>query len=444
LGAEFNYYDYSPIEFRNGAINDMSIIGHNCRYAVHSVGALNTVFNRVRLWHKPNVGDALTAWPSTTTLGIGASNFTNIHLNDCEMIDEGDPLYIHDNNGDTYGYHYLIENTRLICKRTTADMGVIATLFVLNTATHGVFELKNVALGNRRRISVGQDSSWSTTVLFPEIYTRIIGDVKVPIHYNYGVGIGRVLKITSATTGATSTVRFDKTSSAFEKLVKGNLVTDFENPNGIIHLDNYRYRDGETGLAGYAVGELPIDPSTVGSMQTRLGNCTGTPLSLVITIDGTDRTVTFNQDYTAYSDDAMLAVINTAISGYGVAELYVLGKEYYPELNNNVEQLPNNSASLILAGMGVKMVNGSVVAAATSSEVMGISLDDIKIGYIGRIMKKGYLPTTESRFKVKLGTQETCTVGDKFTIGDTPGVFIKDNVNGIFIAEYDSLVKFNL
>jgi len=444
LGVGFAYNNYSPVEFYDGIINDLSIIGHNCRYAVHCVGAVKAEMNRVRIWHIPNVGDAYTVWPSTTTLGIGTRDSSKIYLNDCDIVDEGDPLYIHDNNAQEYGYHYLVKDTRLICKGTTSDMGRIAALFVLNSPSHSVFELKNVALGNRRRIAVGQDSSWSTTVLFPEIYTRIIGDVNVPIHYSYGVGIGRVLKITSNTTGATSTVRFDKTSSAFAVLIEGDLVTDFSNPNGIIHADNYRYRDGETGLAGYAVGELPIDPGTTGKMQTRLGDCTGTPLSLIITIDGTAKTVTFDQDYTAYSDVNMLAVINTAISGFGVAEVYVLGKEYYPEFNRNIEQLPNNSASLILAGMGVNMANGSVAAATTDAEVQGIALDDIKIGYIGRIAKKAYLPTTENRFKIKLASQATCSAGDKFKISATPGVFELDNSTGTFVAEYASLIKIDL
>ena len=75
---------------------------------------------------------------------------------------------------------------------------------------------------------------------------------------------------------------------------------------------------GTSDAHGIFVGtELIIssESSRVLNLGARLGDCSINNKTLVVTMDNTPQTVTFNQDYTNMSDDSILAVINTALSG---------------------------------------------------------------------------------------------------------------------------------
>ena len=104
----------------------------------------------------------------------------------------------------------------------------------------------------------------------------IIATDMEPVVFNIYAG-AKSIRIKSAITGISSTVRFDHESSAFGDLVSKD-TTDAEFINKFRFKQNrgYSYRDGAEELSGFAITNIDIaefegSPFTVG---IRLGDCT--------------------------------------------------------------------------------------------------------------------------------------------------------------------------
>jgi hypothetical protein len=265
------------------------------------------------------------------------------------------------------------------------------------------------------------------------LFVAIKGRADYPIGYQTANSTSAVLKITSKTAGSGSSVRFDKTSSAFNTLIKGIYKTDYTENTGIVHVDGYHYRDGADVLKGYAMGELALDTNRIVSIQNRLGDCSSSNKELVVTVDGTDYTITFNQDYTNYTDEQMLEVFTNVLNSVADVELYNWGADYFPEITPSLTHRRNNSGAAILCGMGVHVTSYGISKATNDSEVDAIAIEDIVPNCYGRIVRKAILSIFEAdHHHVCLNTYPQ-TDNDKYTqayqgyfgIGSTPGVFEK-------------------
>jgi hypothetical protein len=453
LGTSFDYDKYITLEILgdNCIVNDMTVIAKNMRYAVHTdESAYATAdnnyleFNNLRFWHKGNTNDALAVWTGQSGYGLGISSGMHIVRNNCESISaNGSSIYLHDNKGFKRPFYYKIKGEKLRQNTSASTTGASAamTIQLLGSNNHGMIEFENIDFGSDNATILAQNSNANLTDLTTyqaNIRCRIVGNVDAKIFYLQDHSIskgGSCLRVVSNTVGASSSVRFTNPNTMFNVLIAGIRSVSFEEENGIVHEDNYQYRDGSDVLSGFAMGELALDVSTHASMQSRIGDRSVSAQYFRIIIDGVSHSVLLNQDYTSYSDSAMLAVINNAISGYGVASLHYWGDDYHPEFNNCLTRRKNNSNYTILKGMGVNIQPNGLSPAETNSQVKGIAIEDIPIGKIGRVMKKGILSTLfQYNYYILMNDvadQKNYSIGALLGISANRGLFEEEAGTGI-------------
>lgn len=266
---------------------------------------------------------------------------------------------------------------------------------------------------------------------------RIYGHSNSPFLFQNSINKGFSLRVKSLSTGLNSKVRFDTNASAYTALIKNpresgvNLLFP-----EIQYIDGYLIKDGSVGLSGWANGCVDLYEGVYTydsgvnytSMGKRLGDCSVQNKSLTLYIDGVERTITFNTDYTDISNATILAKINGVISTIAVAELYTYGKEYYPEITDVMEVVYNaSSVTPILKGTVLTKEAGKVRPAQNGDVISGVALDDIPVfsnagslGMIkgsGRMLKRGYISTDPAQaFFIRSNKQ--AILGDKFLINN--------------------------
>jgi hypothetical protein len=178
-----------------------------------------------------------------------------------------------------------------------------------------------------------------------------------------------------------------------------------------------------------------------------LGDCSTVNKTLIVTVDGVDRTITFDKNYSggpvtsapAYSYTQILTEINTALSGFAVA--YDSYTEFYPEIIDMFQQCKNRSSSESIAvGMGVIIEgNGYCRKAVSGEKPTGIALDEIQHAQaginpdLGKVMLKGKANIERWQFFRPKGYEAVFTGGFDCTgimlkIGATPGEWVATTV----------------
>lgn len=455
LADDFASYDvYQPMEIwgNNILVKGISISAKNCRYSIHmdASGGRQADNHTIRfedmvLMHYRNASSSFDS-----NLGLGISDGMRLYTERCRFIIDDDftpSLYLHDNVQYNNGYVLTIkdctfESNKAINKTRAGK--TFLKIQMLGGGVNGEVILENNDLCmDMPLIACENNNTASKTSLSDYVannYVTIKGHSELPFGYLTENSTSAVLKITSKTTGANSSVRFDKTSSAFDILIKASYKTDYTENTGVVHVDGYHYRDGVDVLPGFAMGELALDTARICSMQNRLGDCSVNNKSLVVVIDGTSHTIVFNQNYTNYSDEQMLNVFNDVIGEVATIELYNWGADYFPEIVPLLTHKMNNTQEAILCGMGVQITSGGILKATTDAEVDAVAIEDIVPGYYGRVVKRGLFSIfKEDHHHVCLETYPQ-TENDKYTqafqgyfgIGATPGVFVKKNSGPLF------------
>lgn len=88
---------------------------------------------------------------------------------------------------------------------------------------------------------------------------------------------------------------------------------------------------GNAAIGRLEVGEWVKNANT--KLGVRLGNCSVTNKTLTLTVDGTiNKTITFNQNFTAQTNAQVLAFINAALGVDATASLYQRAKDYLPTI----------------------------------------------------------------------------------------------------------------
>jgi len=223
------------------------------------------------------------------------------------------------------------------------------------------------------------------------------------------------LRIDTISTGASSTVRFDETSSAFNDLI-GNSDESVETIDKYFNkkIYGYSYKDGKQSLSGYAYGYWNIKENTVRgtnihSLGYRLGDCSTVNKLLVITIDGVDYTITFNQDYTSQSNADIIADINAVIGSVATASEFKVAREYYPEFKGVQHLIYEDTDSINAVGGAGFLIGDGKVRRATNQdsidnpEQLVIMLDKAGDGDVVRCIPRGsriQRYSTGARFRV--------------------------------------------
>lgn len=455
LADDFASYDvYQPMEIwgNNILVKGISISAKNCRYSIHmdaSGGrqADNHIirFEDMVLMHYRNAKSSFDS-----NLGLGISDGMRLYTERCQFIIDDDytpSLYLHDNIKYNNGYVWIIKDCTFESNKAIDKTKAGKPFFsiqMLGGGVNGEVILENNDLCmDMPLIACENNNTASKTSLADYVannFVTIKGHSELPFGYSTHNSTSAVLKITSKTTGANSSVRFDKTSSAFDILIKGSYKTDYTENTGVVHVDGYHYREGVDVLPGYAMGELALDTARICSMQNRLGDCSVNNKSLVVVIDGTSHTIVFNQNYTNYTDEQMLKVFNDVIGAVATIELYNWGADYFPEIVPLLTHKMNNTQEAILCGMGVHITSGGILKATTDAEVDAVAIEDIVPGYYGRVVKRGLFSIfKEDHHHVCLETYPQ-TENDKylpafqgyFGIGTTRGIFVKKETGPLY------------
>jgi hypothetical protein len=237
-----------------------------------------------------------------------------------------------------------------------------------------------------------------------------------PIGYR-STNRGTALRITSASTGTTSTVRVTGAAAA---LILGTTTT----------------KDGGGGLQGYAFGELDISGILVGlnsdttvnnTLGRRLGNRSGAAVTMTVTVDGgTPVAVTFNENYTTRSNAYVLGVINSALGSQATASEYLVTQgEVYPQVLDKQRTLINAGTTGIPRFAAVRYVGprrtvALMLTSDPASAFAGVALEPIPPGRHGRILGEGHLHTSQ----MHASSPGTVNAGTAVYHSDTtPGAF---------------------
>lgn len=268
---------------------------------------------------------------------------------------------------------------------------------------------------------------------------------------------GASLRISTIAKGAGQVVRFAPGSSAFPLLIPEARLKQadiFVPSQGIV--DGYIYQDGSPGLSGVAIGAKDLSYNAAlydagiayQAFGRRLGDCTTTPKTLGIIINGVTYNIVFNLNYTALPLSTILSQINTALAGVAVADMYGAGSLYYPTMTDVLELMYNDSSvNYIPKGTIVQRVEGNAVVPCTDPRnYYGVALDDIPvynnaqgvIGGQGRILKRGFIDTALAPMFVR--TTKQAVYGDRFTINN--GVLNLD-ANGVIRTVRNGVVAIN-
>ncbi|WP_311267441.1 hypothetical protein [Sphingobium sp. WCS2017Hpa-17] len=243
---------------------------------------------------------------------------------------------------------------------------------------------------------------------------------------------GRALRITSATSGATSKVVLSGTAAP---ILCGKTGTA-----GVIRVD------GDIGMAGYSYGwgDISSDitsgrPGAITKLGARLGNRTGAPITLTVQVDGFAAVdIVFNANYTAMTNADILAIINTALTGKAVASEYNVGARYRPFIADEEASLLNSGGTMIFMGMALAFTDDShravrpMLNSDRFSTFAGIAWEDIRPGAFGRVKTAGWI----DRSDVLRADGGVIDVGERFTIDAAkPGYVRSGEMNGVGLLE---------
>ena len=452
-----NYDKYQPMEIwgDNIIVRGMKITSKNARYCIHMDASggrqadNHTIsFIDLELHHYDNAGKSFES-----CLGLGISEGMNLLVKGCTIINDRPytaPFYLHDNVGFKEDFNWQIIDCKCINNSITSKTSAtqLMTIQTLGSGIHGNIIIDNIDTGMNKPLIYAEINNTASKTNIDNydsnIYINIRGNMNMPISYEVGNSSSRVLKITSKSTGTNSSVRFGGSSSAFN-LVKGKTTTGFTDISGRVHSDNYMYMDGVEGYSGYAIGEAALDINKIVSIQHRLGDCSTSNKNLVVSIDGTDYNIVFNQNYTNYSDAQMLAVFTDVLKNVADVELYNLSAEYFPEINSTYRK--NTSSSIIKCGYGVKITSDGIFAATSDSELNGIAIEDILPSKYGRVVTTATLSIFEADAHHIALEEYPATDSEKYTnkyqgyfgIGTTQGVFVKKDNGPVTMRYWGSL-----
>jgi hypothetical protein len=435
----------------NVTIKDLTFVAKNLRYVNHQDDGRGA--NKKRFYENVSfifMGNKGYLKP----FGIGTFSGEETHVSGGKSVsDSGDPCAIHNNVSFKKPSRWSFKNhTFMSMGSTTAiemqnDGSLLQdTIELIGCNFAGMsYKINYVDVWLRGNLAPKYDS-------FNHAEWQISGFGNSPFLFENLV-FGYCLRIQSNSTGINSNVRFDKTSSAYSVLIEntqGNSDKSlyFQNREFV---DGYIVQDGTVGLKGQAFGCKDISETAYAynagnnytSLGKRLGDCSTNNKVLRVTIDGVLKTITFNKNYTSFTNTQILNEINTAISGAGVADAYIYGRDYFPEITDVLERVYNLSGSAFIPkGTVLTKSSGKVRPANDGDVISGVALENIPVLSIdaegvlkgqGRMMKKGLISANPSKAFFVLADNQAPSVGTKFKV-----------VNGQLVTDVNGKISVNV
>jgi len=427
----YQYYQTIFNESNNCIIENLTVIGQNVRYPIHTDqsigGCANYIekYNNVLIEHKGNTANALTGWTSFHPLGLGIASGQEIYLNGCTLKSSINPIYIHTNPNYTKPFLLEFKNCKLINSGTNY---VLATIAPLSANIEG--ELRLIGCdGLGFIVDAGRVMASDEKYFAPDI-----NEIRIKGYGNTGIGcIGskytNQLRIQVADTTAARSIRFVESSTAFAAIVQGQVIED--NKFAVNYSNGWCYKDSGVGYKAFCMG-LKVCPTTCGdsnnittySLGNRLGDCSITAKTLSVLIGAIQYDITFNHNYIGATNASILAEMNTQLVGVATADLWSLANDYYPE-TDNVSVLSNVDTAPLIIGTIVTLSGTGVKKCASTDAPAGVLLDNLNIGEYGRILKSGLISAYYStpmttfgnyRFYVLNSVNSTTVKGQRYSV----------------------------
>lgn len=439
-------YDYSE----DSTLKDITFVAKNLRYTIHidnSNGANATRnFENVGFLFKGDKG-------SLTAMGCGTSSGEKTYIVGGRSLSDNNVPFASHNNIEFDKpslWSFKGHNFSALKEKYFAYMQSDGSLL------QDQFEMVGCSFGGMAYI-LGYVEVWLTgnTSLKHDSFNHaewsITGYGNEPFLFENTVE-GVSLRFKSNTVGASTSIRFDKTSSAYSVLIKNNQ----SNSDASLYTDNrefidgYIVQDGSVGLAGQAWGCRDLSERiylydggvNYTSLAKRLGNCSTLNKVLGVAVNGVMNTITFNKNYSSMTNAQLLSEINAQLSG-AIADFYNYGRDYYPTMTDVAENVYNIGATYIPKGSVVTKSQGTVKLANANDKVYGIALDDIPVMTTtsdgvkkgqGRVLKRGYISTNRSKAHFVLA-DVTPALGTTFRI-ENGQLFA--SVNGTIRVDIDT------
>lgn len=430
------YTDYQPVMWNcNSKLSNMSIIGKYCRYAVHFEGG-NLVTNKTLNFENLYI----LGKDNLNTIGTGMRDGQVWNFKQCTIISE---------TGSAFGMHSALSDVVRGGEVNFNQCIFYGNLFFNSYPNNRGININLVECTFNKIPILSYDLYYTNRARSADYSDIKIRATSNPVLFDNRSTKGKGLRIKSATTGVNSIVTIDPTCSAFNLIVGDSTKTVEDKTNWLNKKRwGYEFKNGGVGLSGYAIGHIDVDESNTAitnGLGVKLGDCSIVNKVLILTIDGGEFQVTFNENYTSRNNTYVLAIINAAIGAAGTADVYNISQSYYPDFAD-MQNKVNGDTTAILGGMGVIFTGNSMrIATNADNRIDGICLYDTVIGEMGRCITSGYIYSMNYAGRVKTleVNNNSRTVGVELGISaSSPGVFDPAASPKLLIAVDTNILKF--
>lgn len=457
IGASIDGNTYARTQYqtlytyaKEALIEGITFVAKNTRYALHldNPNGANKRhdFKNVSFVFKGDKG-------SKQALGVGTSSGEKTYFDGGKChSDAGVPFYCHNNTKFTsaslmsFNNYSFSSNVEARAIKLDNDGSCVKDKLELNNCSFSgsTYVVSYVDVWLKKNPAQNYDH-------FDHAEWEITGGNNSPFCFDNLVG-GLSLRFKTTVTGDNQTIRFNPASSAYGVLIKNSQAA-----NVVPYTDSYDYLngyivcDGSSGSSALAIGCKDVsevaglyDSSVIyTSLGKRLGDCSSNSKSLGVIVNGTETTITFNKNYSSMTNAQILSEINSSLSGLTV-DLYSYGRDYYPMLADTTEYVYNSTASAIAKGSVLTKSKNGVRLASVNDVVFGVALDDIAVMRTlsdgsrkgqGRVLKRGYIYTSQSKAHFVLADNQAAAIGTRFNVSN--GQLVAD-ANGKISVDIDT------
>ncbi|MBO9717529.1 MAG: hypothetical protein J7507_12155 [Pseudoxanthomonas sp.] len=412
-------------------LKGVSVIARNARYAIHrdNINYKNRTVviedchvehlgnQGARDYQAANGGDPNAVWTATNAWGSGTASGETVIARRSRFRSPGNTWSVHNNDTFEAPSHNIIERCEIIC---TSAGGTCIAIQSLGSGVKDVFDIS----GSKIVGDITYDTKgWLPAALVKRPANRaewkVTGSGNTPAVFRHSTA-SRALKIESASTSGTSAV-----------VVSGTAVP-------VLFGGTVYSMPGAGGIKGYVYGwgDISSTPDAASSLGSRLGDRSGSPVTLTVAVDGgAPVNIVFSANYTGTTNASVLAIINAALSGAVASEYDITGR-YRPSMLDEETSLLNNTAEGVLMGMAV--VRGSstgtvrkMTATDSPSLFLGIAWEDIYPGQWGRVKFRGHVALVD----LLRSDAAAIATGDTFSVdASQPGFLVKGGGMGLLRA----------
>lgn len=382
-------------------------------------------------------------WRSTYAVGLGAGSGAEFEYDRCSMLGFGAAAFYAHSWGPAQEPHRIRIRSSMLDPRYRAGGTRQYSFYYENLGSEqrDTIELIGNILAGPIACGAG---SWRQTdpakIPANKMTFSVTGYGNSPAAYVLEDDGSRALRITSATTGTTSSVVASGTAAT---ALLGTLLTTVNS--------------GHVGYAGNLYGWLDVGDHAVGAngdqyvtqMGRRLGDCTSASKVMTVTIDGgAPITITFNQNHTNQSNATILALINAALGAAGAADLFNVNELFRPRFSDEETRVFNSSSSTILRKCAVARWPNidhpnarTMTNADPASLFVGIAYEDIRPGQWGRVKTAGHV---RAAMDMARSESSAFVAQNMFGVANANGQFAKGAAIPLLTAISASDVRFGV